>query len=175
MGPRLVFMLSFSAVAVSALVAVAVGTWLIESNLADDPKSIAGLVIVYGGGIAFLLVAMIALAWAYVDNVVARPLAALVRGIQTVIYADPECRIEIDDSHQLDGLPDAVKQLVDQMAAARSRVNEAIAEATSRVEQQKHQLEIILQDLHEGVIVCDLNHHILLYNKRAAELLHVSD
>jgi DNA polymerase-3 subunit epsilon len=166
-------MLSFSAVAVSALVAVAVGTWLIEHNLADDLNGIAEMVIVYGGGIAFLLVAMIALAWAYVDNVVAQPLAALVRGIQTVVYANPEHRIEIDDSHQLDGLPDAVKQLVEQMVAARTRVHEAIAEATSRVEQQKHQLEVILQDLHEGVIVCNLNHHILLYNKRAVELLHV--
>ena len=28
-------------------------------------------------------------------------------------------------------------------------------------------------DLHEGVIVCTLNHRILLYNKRALELLRI--
>ncbi len=173
MSPRLVLILCFSAVAIAAFAAVAVGIWLIEANLSDDLTGIAEMVIVYGGGIAFLLVAMITVVWGYLDHVFAQPLVALVRGIQTVIYANPEHRIEIDDSHQLDGLPDAVKQLVDQMAAARTRVNEAISQATARVEQQKHQLEVILQDLHEGVIVCNLNHHILLYNNRAVDLLHV--
>lgn len=173
MSPRLVLMLSFLAVAVAAFGSVAAGTWLIKANLADDLNGIAEMVIVYGGGIAFLLVAMIAVAWAYLDHVIAQPLVGLVRGIQTVVHANPEHRIEIDDSHQLDGLPDAINELVGQMAAARSRVNEAITEATARVEQQKHQLEVILQDLHEGVIVCDLNHHILLYNNSAVAQLHV--
>jgi DNA polymerase III subunit epsilon len=173
MSPRLVFLFCFLAVAVAAMAAVAAGTWLITYNLADDLDGMAEMVVVYGGGIAFLLVAMIAVAWAYLDHAVAQPMAALVRGIQTVIHANPEHRIEIDESHQLGGLPDAVTQLVDQMAASRTQVNEAIAEATARVEQQKHQLEVILQDLHEGVIVCNLNHHILLYNSCAVRLLHV--
>lgn len=173
MNPRLFLIACFVALGASSLVAVAAATLLIYRNLPQDPEAFAETVIVYGGGIAFLTAAVISVLWAYLDHTIAQPMAALVRGIQTVVHANPEHRIEIDDSHHLDGLPDAVNELVAQLGGARTRVHEAIAEATARVEQQKHQLETILQDLHEGVIVCTLTHHILLYNSRAMELLHV--
>lgn len=173
MSPRLFLIACFAALATSSLLAVAAATLLIYRNLPEDPRAFAETVIVYGGGIAFLTAAVIAVLWAYLDHAIAQPLAALVRGIQTVIHANPDHRIEIDEAHQLDGLPDAVTDLVGQLAIARGRVNEAIGEATAKVEQQKHQLEVILQDLHEGVIVCNLAHHILLYNSSAVELLHV--
>lgn len=173
MSPRLFLIACFVALAASSLLAVAAATLLIYRNLPDDPAAFAETVIVYGGGIAFLTAAVIAVLWAYLDYAIAQPLAAVVRGIQTVIYANPDHRIEVDDAHQLDGLPDAVTELVAQLATARSRVHEAIGEATEKVEQQKQQLETILRDLHEGVIVCTLTHRILLYNSRAMDLLHV--
>lgn len=174
MSPRLFLIACFGALAASSLVAVAAATLLIYRNLPPDPEAFAETVIVYGGGIAFLTAAVIAVLWAYLDHAIAQPMTALVRGIQTVIYANPDHHIEIDEAHQLDGLPDAVRELVRQLALSRTRVNDAIGEATSKVEQQKHQLEVILHDLHEGVIVCTLTHHILLYNNRAVELLHVA-
>ncbi len=174
MGPRLFLIACFCALAGGTLAAVAVGTWLISTHLPDATSGLAGTVIVYGGGIGFLLVAFIAVLWGYLDYAIAQPLAALVRGIQTVLHANPEHRIEVDDSHQLGALPDAVKDMVAQLAVARTRVDEAITGATERVERQKKQLEAIIHDLHEGVIVCNLNHNILLYNSRALELLRVA-
>ncbi|MCW8835393.1 MAG: exonuclease domain-containing protein, partial [Rhodospirillales bacterium] len=49
-----------------------------------------------------------------------------------------------------------------------------VAEATRALDQQKERLAIILRDLHEGVILCNLNHQILLYNQKAVSLLHLS-
>ena len=90
-----------------------------------------------------------------------------------MVHANSDYRLEIEEVHQLDGLPTAVNELIRQLGSARTSVNEAIDKATASLEQQKNQLATILQDLHEGVVVCTQNHHILLYNNRALELLHI--
>ena len=128
---------------------------------------------VYGGAVAFALVALIAVLWGYLDHAIVQPLAAIVKGIETVVHANTDYRIEIDEVHRLGGLPGAVNELIRQLSLARGSVNKAIETATESLEQQKSQLATILQDLHEGVIVCTLNHRIMLYNKRALELLRI--
>lgn len=173
MGPRLFLILCFVSLALAALAAVAVGVWQIYLHLPEHGHEIASVVIVYGGGIAFLLVAVVAVLWGYLDYAIAQPLATVVRGIQTTIHANPEHRIGIDDFHQLDGLPAAVNNLIDQLASARRHTDEAVTQATASIEQQKNRLESILRDLHEGVLVCTLQHRILLYNHRALQLLRI--
>ncbi len=173
MGPRLFLIFCFVVLAFSNLLAVGVGAWLIQNAVAEVDPELTSRVAVLGGGIAFVLVAFIAVLWAYLDFAIAQPVATLVRGIQMVIHANPDHRIEVDDLHQLGGLPAAVRDLVERLGVARTRVDAAIADATTRVQEQKRQLETILQDLSEGVIVCSLSHNILLYNHRALELLHV--
>lgn len=174
MSPRVFLIACFSVLAAVTVSALTAAVYLIDSHLAEADTRLAETIVVYGGIFAFMLVALIAILWGYLDQAIAQPIMSVVRGIQTVIYANPAHRIEVHDLHQLDGLPDAVNLLISELAAARTRVKEAVSEATERVEQQKKQLEAILQDLHEGVIVCNLNHHILLYNTHALDLLHVS-
>ncbi|MEM7565894.1 MAG: exonuclease domain-containing protein [Pseudomonadota bacterium] len=38
----------------------------------------------------------------------------------------------------------------------------------------KGRLETLLRDLHDGVLLCTLDHHLLLYNRRALTLLHAN-
>jgi DNA polymerase-3 subunit epsilon len=171
---RAFLILCFASLAAVALCAIGVGVWLIESRLPPETAAeVRDLVIVYGGAMAFLLVAIIAVTWAYLDHALVQPLAAVVRGIQTVVHAKSDYRIEIEEAHQLDGLPRVVNELIRELGLARTSVNEAIDKATTSIESQKNQLATILMDLHEGVIVCTLNHRILLYNKRALELLRI--
>ncbi|MGZ9074051.1 MAG: hypothetical protein ACXW3G_14330, partial [Rhodoplanes sp.] len=174
MGPRLFLILCFAGLGAAALIAVVAGVWLITSALPDGGTEVRDIVIVYGGGIACLLVAVIAVLWGYLDHALAQPLSAVVRGIQTVVYANPEHRIEVGESHELGGLPAVVNDLVRKLSPARNTVEDAVARATQSLEQQKNQLAVILQDLSEGVIVCTLNHNILLYNSRALQLLHIA-
>jgi DNA polymerase-3 subunit epsilon len=74
----------------------------------------------------------------------------------------------------LEPLPQAVASLARALAQERSERQEAIAAATHDVALQKARLEAILRDLSEGVLVCNLDHRVLLYNQSALGILHVA-
>ena len=173
-GPRNLLIICFSGLAVAVLVAIGAAIWLISSWLPDTAARINTAVIIYGGGLALILVSLITMLWVYLDRAVAQPLDVLVRSIQTVVHANLEHRVEIEEGHQLGNLPGAVNDLIRQLAQARTSVDETVKLATARIEERKNQLESVLRDLHEGVIVCTLEHKILLYNARALALLHIA-
>lgn len=173
LNPRNVLALCFAAFAAAVIAAVAVALWLVIVRLPEAAAQLTTIIVIYGGGLALVLVTVIVLLWAYMDRAFTQPLVSMVRGIQTAIHANYQHRIHIADGHQLDGLPGAVNELIRQIALARISTSEAIATATAKVETQKNQLATVLRDLHEGVIVCSLDHRILLYNARALALLHI--
>ncbi|MFK7792067.1 MAG: exonuclease domain-containing protein [Devosiaceae bacterium] len=47
-------------------------------------------------------------------------------------------------------------------------------EAKERETAVRARLETVLRDLHDGVIICTLDHQVLLYNHRALDILHVT-
>jgi DNA polymerase-3 subunit epsilon len=68
-------------------------------------------------------------------------------------------------------LSDGARLLVERAAALRQEMQAAVARAAAGLEEQKRRLEAILLDLTEGVLVCNLEHQILLYNRAAVRLL----
>ncbi len=68
----------------------------------------------------------------------------------------------------------AVNQLTRRLAAHHRELLEAMTTATARVEEQKNRLEAILRDLQEGVMVCNLNNQVFLYNQLALKILQVT-
>ncbi len=68
----------------------------------------------------------------------------------------------------------AVNELSDKLAAARRDTARIVAESTAKAEEQKTRLAAVLRDLHEGVLVCNLKHQILLYNQTALDILHLT-
>ena len=69
-------------------------------------------------------------------------------------------------------LPAAVAALASALAAGRRDHASAIEVATRCAAEQKNRLEIILRDLAEGVLICTLDHRVLLCNQAALGLLH---
>lgn len=65
----------------------------------------------------------------------------------------------------------SVAELALRLAAVRADQGRAVAEATRRAEEQSNRLAALLRDLHEGVVVCNLKHQVLLYNERARAML----
>ncbi|MBI2978448.1 MAG: PAS domain-containing protein, partial [Rhodospirillales bacterium] len=104
----------------------------------------------------------------------AAPLRMLARDIETAARVNAEREIALAGSDHLAELTTAVAAMMHELADARRRAADTVAEASRRAESEKGQLETILRDLHEGVIVCNLNHQVLLYNRRALELLHMT-
>lgn len=47
-------------------------------------------------------------------------------------------------------------------------------DAKQRESAVRARLETVLRDLHDGVLICTLDHQVLLYNARALEILHVT-
>jgi len=128
----------------------------------------------FAGGAAFLLLVLTVGIWLLFDINVASPLQTLIRDLQTVIHGNPDHKIDTLNARYLGELPGAVQTIVSELNASRRGTNETVARATAGAEEQKSRLEAILRDLHEGVVICNLDHVVLLYNHRALELLHVA-
>ncbi|MEK7246831.1 MAG: exonuclease, partial [Pseudomonadota bacterium] len=101
----------------------------------------------------------------------AAPVARLAGEVRLVADAKGANRIDPAAYRFLGALPPAIMELADEFLRARSVVDDAVAAATARAEEQKVRLEALLRDLSEGVIVCNLNHEILLYNHMAVRIL----
>ncbi|HEX6980317.1 MAG TPA: exonuclease domain-containing protein [Alphaproteobacteria bacterium] len=126
----------------------------------------------WAAGLAALVTA--GLIWLGADHLVFRPLGRLAARARLAAAAASEARIDAAAYPTLAPLPDALDQLVSRYLTARREVQQSVASATRRVEEQKERLEAILRDLSEGVMVCNLDHQVLLYNHVALALLHVS-
>jgi DNA polymerase-3 subunit epsilon len=118
---------------------------------------------------------LVAAAWAVVYSWLVRPIQALTREAETLALTKQNRALMIPSRHALERLPRAVEQLAQKLAAARIETAAAIADATQRAEEQRSRLEAILLDLTEGIIVCNLEHRILLYNQSAARILNVRE
>ena len=90
MGPRITLILVFSSIALATVAAVIAGTWLVAQGMPGASDETTSFLIAYGGGTAGVLLALIAVCWAYLDIAVVRPLLALGEGIDTVLHANPE-------------------------------------------------------------------------------------
>ena len=140
---------------------------------------VALVVLVFGATIpgtaaalaAGVVVASLAAAWKLVDAMLLRRLAALAAETRLVAHGTAESRILPGRYAALAPLPEAVNELGEKLAQAGQRVEEAVAQSTLRVEEQKGRLAAILNDLHDGVVVCNLEHQILLYNRGSLALL----
>ena len=132
---------------------------------------IGSLMLASFGGMLVLFSA----AWAVLHVWVVRPIQILTGEAETLALTQQNRGLLMPSRHALERLPRAVEQLAQKLAAARAGTAEAIAGATQRAEEQKSWLEAILLDLTEGIVVCNLEHRILLYNQAAARILNMRD
>ncbi|MDQ5909443.1 MAG: polymerase subunit epsilon [Pseudomonadota bacterium] len=181
MKSRWAFALTFAAIALTALGAVLASLWLALAEMARrgelvNPATFEpwGYVLHYGAVAGFFLIAVIAAAWLFFDQGIAAPLASLTRSLLTTLRANPDHAIEYLGPNALDPLFKVINQLTQRLAVHHRELLQAMSTATVRVEEQKNQLEAILRDLQEGVMVCNLNNQVLLYNQLALKTLHVT-
>ncbi|WP_142849836.1 exonuclease domain-containing protein [Telmatospirillum sp. J64-1] len=124
-----------------------------------------------GAGIGFLLMLGVIGLWLAVDRGILRPAKRLELGLRSTIESRMVHRPPVLPGGALKGLSDSVGALVEALHQSRDETLQAIDNATARTEEQKSWLEAILLDLSEGVLVCGINHQILLYNQAAARML----
>ena len=108
------------------------------------------------------------------DRLFIRPIAALTAEIRFLSEAARDTEIEPERYPGYAPLPQVVNALTQRLAAAKATTDEAVSAATRRADEQRSLLEGILRDLSEGVLVCSLDHRVLLYNQAALSLLTVA-
>lgn len=100
-----------------------------------------------------------------------RPLRMLTDQVRVLTSTNPAQRVQLPAEHALGNLPANVEALGDALAHARHDTARAMASAAERISRRSARLEAILRDLSEGVVVCTLEHRIVLFNQAAAGLL----
>lgn len=168
MRPATVLALGFALLGVVVVLLGGMAVWLLvaNGNLADNKiVSLAGTAAVLG------YVALLVLVWAVLHLRLIRPVEAITREIETLTHSPRVRPLELPEGHGAAGLEAALQGLVAKFCEAREETEQAVATAVSESEQYQRRLEAILFDMSEGVIVCNLENRVLLYNHSAVQLL----
>jgi DNA polymerase-3 subunit epsilon len=160
-------------IAIAFAVAGVVGLAIFATMLAvsDNPDTRTARAV---SGAALAVGVALGLAWFALDQFVIRPAHRLAAEARLIAEAKSDAPMNIRAYRSLGPLPESVELLAARLIAAQREIEQSVAAATRRVEEQKERLEAILRDLSEGVLVCNLDHQVLLYNQVALSLLHVA-
>ncbi len=120
---------------------------------------------------AFAIVGGTTVVWAMLDWHCFIPLGALARGARIITRSNPGYVLELPKQHWLGEFPAMLLELGEALHKARRDVAAATAIGTQEIEEQKARLEAVLRELSEGVLVCDRDARILLYNPATLKLL----
>jgi DNA polymerase-3 subunit epsilon len=90
---------------------------------------------------------------------------------RVVLAANPEYRVVADGAPELGEAAHAINQLAEAYHRALGDLEARGAEARAQVEEERNRLAALMSELSEGVLVCNVEGRILLYNERARQLL----
>lgn len=166
-GPFLWLTAAFAA----NMVAVVAAAFVLSSSYADAAMSraIAAITLV-----SVLLAPLLLLAvWKIFDVRVLRNVADLAIEVRAIAHGDRPA-VDAGRYAELAPLPDAVNALAGRLLEARAQFADAVEAATAKAEEQAGRIGAILHEVHQGVLVCNLKHQVVLYNQRALTHLHVT-
>jgi DNA polymerase-3 subunit epsilon len=174
MGLRLKFALWLAAFFGSAVALVAVVYGLLAAGLpAGDAEVLARILEQRGPLLAFLaLIVLIGCAgvlrWLFARFVA--PLRGIAEQALIVASANIEHRVATDAGPEAAELARSINRLGDAYRAQHRDMDARIAEAGSRLEEERNRLAALMSELSEGVLVCNEQGRILLYNEQARRL-----
>jgi DNA polymerase-3 subunit epsilon len=117
-----------------------------------------------------LLAVFAPLAWLLLQRL-AWPIDRLALDLEIIARENPAHRLGHGTRHWLRRLTAGIEAIRAQLTGAAAQSARVLAEVQSQAADQKRWLEAILLDLTEGIVVCNLQHQVLLYNQAAADLL----
>lgn len=154
--------------AIGSAAAAFAGVFTLGGLAAVIPEgNVSGLI---AAGVIGLLVALGAF-WLMGDLFFIHPISTLTSEVRFLSEAARDTEIDTNRYAGYAPLPALVNTLTRKLATAHKETERAVTAATRRADEQKSLLESILRDLSEGVLVCSLDHRVLLYNQAALSLL----
>ncbi|MDG4554265.1 MAG: exonuclease domain-containing protein [Candidatus Competibacter sp.] len=95
-------------------------------------------------------------------------------GIRIMLKAHSGHRIEPAGPPEVRQLASAVNELAEHSERLARDLEAEVARATSSLEEEKNRLAALMSELSQGVLVCNIDGRILLYNERARQVLGTS-
>jgi DNA polymerase III subunit epsilon len=99
------------------------------------------------------------------------PMSALTDGVQMIALSNPAHRPMAKGPPELRALIDAVSLLADRYQALMSDLHDRVRDAAEGVKEERDTLAALMSKLTQGVVVCNLEGRVLLYNQQAQSLL----
>ena len=167
--------LVFAAAASALLALLALFGWAMWSTLAEPQRLQAQEVVQPLGGLAMIMVvALLALLAGLVFLVFSRwvaPLNGIAEALRLIAMSNPKHRLAAAGGAEVRGLADSANLLAERYQALHEDVEVRIREANALLEEEKNTLSTLMSKLTQGVLVCNPEGRILLYNPRAQRLL----
>ena len=155
-----------AAFAVDVVVTIAAASGLSQGGGVREELTALVMVSLAGAAIMF------AVSWKTIDFLVMRSIRRMASEVRAIAYGtggrdgvDPERYFVVSP------LPEAVNEVCVRMVKARLELAEGLSAATRKSEENSSRLAAILNDLHEGVVVCNQRHQLVLYNQVAFDIL----
>jgi len=92
-----------------------------------------------------------------------------------ITLANPTHRLRVEGGSELALLAAEINALADRLGELSRGVEERVAAARADLEQEKNRLAALMEELAQGVLVCNIEGRILLHNRRARTLLAPPD
>jgi DNA polymerase-3 subunit epsilon len=96
--------------------------------------------------------------------------SALAERTRTALFANPERAIVAEGAAELDELAAAIDRLRDAYRSQRLDLDARIAESGLRLKEERNRLSALMSELSQGVLLCNAEGRILLYNEQARTL-----
>lgn len=163
-------LIALAGVVLVTLAAYSVGWIVLWADLAEDERAaflavveprIPLLVIMAASAAFFIALPVRSLFRRYVEHA-----HRLVEDIG-LLLAQPERRLEVSGSSDLQAIAEAVNELANRRQALETEVNARIEAAMRAVADERNRLAALMSELTQSVVVCNLDGRILLYNNRA--------
>ena len=136
----------------------------------DDPEAIDAFVVA-GSVASFGLVGMVVWIWLLFDENVAKPLSRLAGEIRARVHAEVQSEIDHEIAQYLGDIAPAASEIARDLTETRTALEEAVKRETALIAREKAWLAEILRDFPAGVLLCNGDHKIMLYNTQSVALL----
>lgn len=147
--------------------AATLGVALYLSRRPVDAGALATLAAVALLGLALLFV----VAWKLVDLTFGRVTGRAAAEVRAIACGGNRAAIDAPGYRALAPLPEAINELAARFVEARDGTSQELARATAHADETALRLAAVLDNLREGVVVCNLRDQVVLYNRAARDML----
>lgn len=101
------------------------------------------------------------------------PLNRMLEGSRVVLSANPSHRLKVDGSRIVQELADLFNIMATRIETTTEQIAAQVSAAREGSEREKNILAAMVEELPHGVVICNMDHRVILYNRKAKQLLEV--